>query len=122
MFLTTSALAMLTLFRIARRTAKIPELRWCSSLAVALQAGLVAFLTSGAFVGIAFQPMFWYFVAATVSLKAYMQRVEAADTVPSLGWRATAHRNLGTQSSPLQTGGWRPAVLPTTARRARSAR
>lgn len=121
-FLMTSALTMWTLFRITRRTAKIPELQWCSSLAVALQAGLIAFLTAGAFVGIAFQPMFWYFVAATISLRAYLQRVEAADNVPSVGWRATAHRNLGTQSSPLQTGGWRPAVLPTTARRARSAR
>ncbi len=122
MFFGMTGITMWTLFRISRRTARIPELEWCSSLAVALQAGLIAFLTAGAFVGIVFQPMFWYFVAATVSLRAYLQRVEAPDSLPTTGWRVSAHRNLSVATGPAKPGGWRPAVLPATARRARSAR
>jgi hypothetical protein len=45
-------------------------------------------MTSGAFVGIAFQPTFWYFIAMSVSLREYVRRVEQAQKVPK-GWRAS---------------------------------
>jgi hypothetical protein len=52
----------------------------------ALQSGFAVFLTAGAFVGIAFQPAFWYFVAMGVSLSEYVRRVEEPQA--PLSWRA----------------------------------
>ena len=110
---------MWNLFRLSRKTAKIPELAWCSTFAIAIQTGLVAFLSAGAFVGIAFQPPFWYFVSMGVCLTAYVRRVEAGANAPTTGWRATAQRNLtvavavpGTEG--LVKGGWRPAAAAPT--------
>jgi len=51
------------------------------------QSGLVVFLTCGAFVGIAFQPMFWFFIAMGISLNAYMWRVEHPETKTVTGVR-----------------------------------
>lgn len=76
LFLSIAGMVLLQNFNISRRTAKIPELEWCAGLAVAIQSGMAAFLTAGAFVGIAFQPMFWYFVAMTVCLRSYVWRCE----------------------------------------------
>jgi probable O-glycosylation ligase (exosortase A-associated) len=77
----------LKLRRISRRASQHPELDWIVGLSNALQSGLLVFMTSGAFVGIAFQPMFWYFIAMGISLNAYMWRVEharpGAGTFPS---------------------------------------
>ena len=53
-------------------------------------------MTAGAFVGIAFQPMFWYFVALGVSLREYVRRVEETGApVPLPGWRGAAQRLTG---------------------------
>lgn len=76
MFLVLAASMILKLNRLARRARPYPELQWVVSLAYALQSGLAVFLTSGTFVGIAFQPMFWYFISLGISLNAYMWRVE----------------------------------------------
>jgi len=80
---------MLSLRRMNRRVRKIPELQWTAEMSDAIQSGLAVFLTSGAFVGIAFQPMFWYFVSMGISLRAYVWRVEQLATKPQdVGWRA----------------------------------
>jgi probable O-glycosylation ligase (exosortase A-associated) len=89
MFLGIAALAVYRLRRTAKRARNYAELEWVSSLASALQAGFATFLTAGAFVGIAWQPMFWYFVAMSISLNAYMWRVERASTSEARGWRST---------------------------------
>jgi probable O-glycosylation ligase (exosortase A-associated) len=117
LFLTIAGLTLLSLFGVSRRTARIPELEWCASLALALQAGLVAFLTAGAFVGLAFQPMFWSFVAMSVSLRAYVWRVLSQPTVPTTGWRAAAQ----SQVPPPHPGGvtqpgWKPALTGRVAK------
>jgi probable O-glycosylation ligase (exosortase A-associated) len=75
--------------RLARRTRDIPHLAWCADLSDALQAGMVVFLTAGAFVDIAFQPELWYFIAMFVSLSEYVRRVEQ-NAVPAVGWRPRA--------------------------------
>jgi putative inorganic carbon (HCO3(-)) transporter len=75
LFLCTAISMFVKLRRIARTAGQYPELEWMVGLSHALQSGLVAFLVAGAFVGIAFQPMFWYFIAMGVSLNAYMSRV-----------------------------------------------
>jgi putative inorganic carbon (hco3(-)) transporter len=91
MFLATIAMAMFRLGRSAKRARVHPELHWVAGLSEALQNGLAVFLASGAFVGIAFQPMCWYFIALSVSLNAYLWRVEHQQIEPAaVGWRSQA--------------------------------
>lgn len=75
-FLLIAGSMFLRLGRISKKAKANPELQWVAALADGLQSGLAVFLTAGAFVGIAFQPMFWYFISLGVSLSAYMWRVE----------------------------------------------
>jgi probable O-glycosylation ligase (exosortase A-associated) len=82
---------ILFLRKVAKKTRNIPELEWCADFADAIQAGFVAFMVCGAFVGIAFQPFIWYFFVLAISLRAYVQRVEASAGAPETkGWRAAA--------------------------------
>jgi putative inorganic carbon (hco3(-)) transporter len=105
MFGAITALAVFRLRRNAKLAKAYPELEWVAALASALQSGMAAFLSAGAFVGIAFQPMFWYFIAMAISLNAYMWRVERNQATAQGGWRAAA-------ASPA--AGWRgrPATTP----------
>ncbi len=106
MFLGITALAVYRLRRTARRARNYADLEWVTGLASAIQAGLAAFLSAGAFVGIAFQPMFWYFIAMAISLNAYMWRVERGAATQAGGWRAL--------SAAPGSAGWRarPATPP----------
>jgi probable O-glycosylation ligase (exosortase A-associated) len=88
-FLLLAGLMLVKLWRLSKRARAHPELAWVAGLSDALQSGLIVFLTAGAFVGIAFQPMFWYFLAMGVSLNAYMWRVEQSQT-KSAGWQRSA--------------------------------
>ncbi len=112
-FLLLSVSTMLGLRQMAKRARKVPELLWCADMSNALQAGLIAFLTSGAFVGIAFQPMYWYFIAMAISLRQYMYRVEHEPSV-TVPWR-----NRG--SNPNAGKVWEPARIgPATGMRGRA--
>ena len=95
LFLSITALTFINLHRIARKAQAHPELAWVAGLANALQSGLAVFMTAGAFVGIAFQPMYWYFVALGISLNAYMQRVGQGDAPATATWRQTIIAPLG---------------------------
>lgn len=117
MFLALALLAIWNTILVRRAAKRNPDLEWCGALAVAIRTGLAVFMSAGAFVGIAFQPMFWYFVAMTVCLRAYVRQVETQDAVPASGWRKVAHGNLTAAASPLGPGGWRPPLVPSTARR-----
>jgi probable O-glycosylation ligase (exosortase A-associated) len=89
MFVGVAASMVMSLRRLAKRARKTPELLWVADLADALQSGIAVFMTSGAFVGIAFQPMFWYFISMGISLRAYVWRVERMAAQPAaVGWRA----------------------------------
>jgi putative inorganic carbon (HCO3(-)) transporter len=101
------------LHRIAKRARAHPELQWVTGLSNALQSGLAVFLTSGAFVGIAFQPMFWYFISMSVCLNAYMWHVEheAADAVT--GWRAIRVEPAKNYPPIVQVPSWRKRGLAT---------
>jgi hypothetical protein len=76
----------------------------------AVQSGMLVFLTSGAFVGLAFQPPFWYFVAMGVCLRAHVWHAERAGTPVVKGWRLAAQRareaalNAGPSASPMNAG------------------
>jgi putative inorganic carbon (HCO3(-)) transporter len=88
MFLLAASTSFLALRRLSKKTRNIPHLAWCADFSDALQSGLLVFMASGAFVGIAFQPPFWYFIAMSVSLREYVRRVEALGrTTKDTGWR-----------------------------------
>ncbi len=107
MFLTLVGVTMVRLHFVARRVRKIPELQWVAGLSDALQAGLAVFLSSGAFVGIAFQPMFWYFISMSISLNAYMWRVEHGRGAVPVGWRAQSLTPSPGHDLQPATRGWR---------------
>jgi hypothetical protein len=92
---------------VSKKARQHPELQWLASMSDALQAGLAVFMTSGAFVGVAFQPMFWNFIAMGVSLNAYMWRVEHLDQPVGVGWRAVASRDSTAPAAAPETPGWR---------------
>jgi putative inorganic carbon (hco3(-)) transporter len=110
MFLSAAASSFFSLISLSRKCRKIPDLVWAADMSDAVQSGLLVFLTSGAFVGIAFQPPFWYFVSLGVCLRAYVWHAERAEVSAMTGWRAVAQqRREGTEESP----GWKaPPVLP----------
>lgn len=100
-FLLLAGSTFLLLRRLAKKARAFPELQWVVGLSDALQSGLAVFMASGAFVGIAFPPMFWYFISMGVCLNAYMWRVERISIEPSAGWRAMATATSG--MIPLRT-------------------
>ncbi len=115
-------LVAITLYRlrgVAREARTYADMEWVSSLSDALQSGIVVFLACGAFVGIMFQPMFWYFIAMSISLNAYMWRARRQEVKPAAGWREKAA--LATSFAPDQPSvpAWRtasagPGVTPAT--------
>jgi putative inorganic carbon (hco3(-)) transporter len=107
MFVTVAAVTFVKLRRLAKRARGVPELEWVAGLSNALQSGLAVFMTSGAFVGIAFQPMFWYFISVSISLGAYMARVERDQGHVAIGKPGIATVRSGAPHSPAPTGSWR---------------
>jgi putative inorganic carbon (hco3(-)) transporter len=108
-FLGLTAITFLRLRRLAKRTRGDPQLHWVASLADALQSGLAVFMTSGAFVGIAFQPAYWYFIAMSISLQAYMWRAENQHLAPETGWRSMVAKAARLPPGPAVPG-WRQTV------------
>ena len=106
LFLTITATTFVKLRRLAKRARAYPELQWVVGLSDALQSGLAVFMTAGAFVGIAFQPMYWYFIAMSISLNAYMWRVEQGNSEPDAGWRRRVSDGGMTLAKPGMLG-WR---------------
>ena len=107
MFLLIAGITLFKLRRIAKRAAAHAEMEWVTSLSNALQSGLVVFLACGAFVGIGFQPMFWDFVAMSISLSAYMWRAEKLEAKPLAGWRALVTQVAGLPPDRPTVPGWR---------------
>jgi probable O-glycosylation ligase (exosortase A-associated) len=121
MFLVAAGSTLIGLVRLTRKCRKVPELVWVADMSDAVQAGIMVFLTSGAFVGIAFQPPFWYFVAMGVCLRAYVWHAERVQDETVTGWRLAARqaREGGlpgwqkppalANETPLDGPGWRGA-------------
>ena len=113
MFLLVAGSSIVTLLRLSRKCRKIPDLVWVADMSDAVQSGMLVFLTSGAFVGIAFIPPFWYFVSMVVCLRAYVYRAERVDATEAGGWRAVAQQTRDAMID-RSTGWQRPPVLPGT--------
>jgi hypothetical protein len=112
MFLVVIGSSLFSLLRLSRKCRKIPDLVWVADMSDAVQSGMLVFLTSGAFVGLAFQPPLWYFVAMGVCLRAHVWHAERADTQGVKGWRLAAIR---TREAAMNAGpGWRrpPELAP----------
>jgi putative inorganic carbon (hco3(-)) transporter len=107
MFLLLAGSTFVTLRRTAKKASPYAELQWVVGLSSALQSGLAVFMVCGTFVGIAFQPMFWYFISMSVCLNAYMWRVERQDVVAETGWRASTLKRAGRLPVQPDAGGWR---------------
>ncbi|MGE4046130.1 MAG: putative O-glycosylation ligase, exosortase A system-associated, partial [Acetobacteraceae bacterium] len=109
MFLTIVASTMLSLRRLKKRIKGHPDALWCSELANALQVSIFVFMSAGAFVGIAFQPMFWHMIALSVSLRAYVIRIEQQQTSRAIPWRRpdAAGTAASTLPRPGADEGWR---------------
>jgi putative inorganic carbon (hco3(-)) transporter len=124
LFLTVIASTYFSLLRLSRKYRKLPEFAWVADMSDAILSGLAAYLTAGAFVGIAFQPPFWYFVSMAICLRAYVTRAERSEP---RGWRVTAQSRqeaiatgasawreapvmLGKES--LRAPGWRDRIRP----------
>jgi len=57
---------------------------WIGDLSTALLIGTIGFLVGGAFVGIAFQPIFYHFASMAIALQQYVRRLaEGEAEVPS---------------------------------------
>jgi putative inorganic carbon (hco3(-)) transporter len=103
LFLGVTTSSFVGLWRLARRTRTIPHLAWCADLSDALQAGMVVFLTAGAFVDIAFQPELWYFIALSISLREYVRRAEQK-AAPATGWRMRGVAGATGTATPAASG------------------
>jgi probable O-glycosylation ligase (exosortase A-associated) len=103
LFLGVTTYSFVGLRRLARRTRTIPHLVWCADLSNALQAGMVVFMTAGAFVDIAFQPEIWYFIALSISLREYVRRAEQ-ETAPTKGWRMRGLAGATGTATPAASG------------------
>jgi probable O-glycosylation ligase (exosortase A-associated) len=77
LFLAINIATLLSLQRVIRRTRGSEDMAWCRDLAAALQVSLLVLLACGAFIGIAFQPMFWYLFAASGCLSHHVGRALA---------------------------------------------
>ena len=124
LFVLACASSMISLVRLSRKCRKIPDLVWVANMSDALQSGMVVFFTAGSFVGIGFQPPFWYLVAMGVSLRAYVYRAERADVTRLSGWRQRAQQTReATISNPLgwdrPTASSEPGALPARSWRGR---
>jgi putative inorganic carbon (hco3(-)) transporter len=88
------ALMLATMFvsmvRLRRKTRGIPELEWLHDLMKALLMGTFIYLCGGAFIGIAFQPPLYYFMAIIISATQYYAR--ATQHLPARAWQPPAQR------------------------------
>ncbi len=106
MFLTVIGSSFFNLIRLSRKCRRSPDLVWAADMSDAVQSGMLVFLTSGAFVGIAFQPPFWYFVSMGICLRAYVWHAERAEVTEATGWRALAARRR--EAIAQRSPGWQP--------------
>jgi putative inorganic carbon (HCO3(-)) transporter len=92
MYLGMISSTYVSLIRLSRKCRKLPDLVWVADMSNAVQSGMLAFLTAGAFVGIAFIPPFWYFISMGICLRAYVWHAERAGVQEVTGWRYVAQQ------------------------------
>jgi putative inorganic carbon (HCO3(-)) transporter len=112
MFLLAAVSSLYSLLRLSLKCRKIPDLVWVADMSDAVQIGMAVFLTAGAFVGIAFQPPFWYFVSMGISLRAYVRHAERITVEDTPGWRRVARHTREALLLGATPGSRPPPILP----------
>jgi O-antigen ligase len=74
LFVGALAFAIRNLWRARRDSARAEELAWCYDLSGALLVSLMVLAGCSNFIGVAFQPMFWYLFATSTCLREYVRR------------------------------------------------
>ncbi len=92
MFLTLVVGTWVSLKRTARRCRGNPDLLWCEDLAKSLSIGLAVLVPCSMFVGIGFQPFYWYNFALGACLSEYARRATAQAAVAPRPIGAAAFR------------------------------
>jgi probable O-glycosylation ligase (exosortase A-associated) len=80
LFLGLVGLSLRSVHVVRRRARDHAELQWAFDLAGGLRAALLVMLACGAFVGIAFQPAYWYLFAMIATTRQHVARVLPAET------------------------------------------
>ena len=96
--------ALLAQQEVIRRARRMAGFEWAVDLAKALRASLAVFLACGAFIGIAFQPMFYLLLAASAALLHQVRR-SAALMVPETAATAPQRRPIPAPSIAVVPGG-----------------
>ena len=78
-FMGTLAFAVRNLWRARREAARIQELSWCYELSGALLVSFLVLAGCSNFIGIAFQPIFWYLFATSTCLREHVHRYTVAE-------------------------------------------
>lgn len=73
-FLALCLKTLVSLQRVRRRTRGAEAFAWARDLAGALQLALLVAMAGGCFIGIAFQPIFWYVFAIGESVRQHVRR------------------------------------------------
>lgn len=73
-FLALCIKTLMSLQRVRRRTQDVEAFAWARDLAGALQLALLVAMAGGMFVGIAFQPIFWYVFALGECVRQHVRR------------------------------------------------
>ena len=82
LFMLVALTAWFTCFRLARRAAKIEELRWLSDLARLMQVCLVSFAVGGLFLNKALFDLAYYYLIAIAAME-YLYRKHVAEHAPA---------------------------------------
>jgi putative inorganic carbon (HCO3(-)) transporter len=77
LFVGTLAFAVRNLWRVRTEAAQFAGLSWCHDLSGALLTSVLVLAGCSMFIGIAFQPMFWYLFATSTCLREYLHRFTA---------------------------------------------
>lgn len=75
MFLAMIGWMFKTLLKIRKQARPHPELAWLADISMGLICSTLIYMLGGAFVGVAFQPYFWYLFGIGISLKHYTDRL-----------------------------------------------
>jgi putative inorganic carbon (hco3(-)) transporter len=76
MFLAMIGWSIKTLLQIRSFAKRHAELAWLGDMATGLVCSTLIYMLGGAFVGVAFQPYFWYLFGIGISLKHYADRLK----------------------------------------------
>lgn len=87
---------LLSLLSVIRRSRDNAELAWLRDLAQTILTAVTVYLVGGAFIGIAFQPLLYYFIAWAICLREYLRRYQTERAADARRLARPARRNRRT--------------------------